>query len=246
MNRRTLFIILGLALGAGIIIALLFFTVVFRVTKITPDKNNFPSFAQYVDVYLSQPVASVDTVQFNGIDAKKNVTISGNKVRYASNDKFTQDSESTLILKGITSKNGRKLSVTYSFTPKYIDFNNLPKDVQKESQNKSSSGQQDDPFFNNYFPMVDVDDGFEIEYDTNPDTSAVSLYVTFYSEVFNYDTNQQTILPNDQAETMRTKVLDYIKKMGGKPEGYTIHWKNTYLENKYNPNAESEGNDDAH
>ena len=146
---------------------------------------------------------------------------------------YKADTNYTLVLSGVHSKSGDKLDYTYSFTAKYMNFSDVPEDIQKASIEKSSSGQIDDPFFNNYFPMQTSD--FVIEHpfnETDMDAKKV-LYVTFLKEVMNYDTGTKNTLPDNEAEALRTKVLQYIKEKGGTPENYMIMYENEYLTGKY-------------
>jgi hypothetical protein len=231
--------ITAVGIGLVVILAALLLAynfLVFRVTKTNPAPNTFPSFVTYVDFYVSQPVAQVGKVQLNGNNASGNIVYNGKWLRYTHPSKFLENIESTLVIQGVRSQSGNNLDITYTFTPRYMDFVDVPKDLQKASLDKASSGQNNDPFFNNYFPMIDKDNVFEIELVSVENSG---LYVTFYDEVFDYDTNQQTQLPNDQAEALRLKVLDYIRSRGGKPENYRIEYANRYLDQKYNPDDHS-------
>lgn len=240
-SARQIIIMSGIILMVVAIVALAYHLLVFRVTKTIPVNNTFPSFVKYVEVYTSQPIKSVGSVTLNSVPATGNVEINGNWLRYNNPDVFTKDTEMTLVIQDVTSERGSSIDITYTFTPRYMDFSDVPSEVRERSIDKSSSGQTDDPFFNNYFPIVNRDDSYEIEliYDKTHLTERV-LYVTFYEEVYDYDTNQQNTLPNDQAEAKRLKVLEQIRSMGGKPENYHIQYANQYLEHKYNPDGHGE------
>ncbi len=230
----SLLIILG-------IVAFTLHILIFRVTKTIPAMNTFPSFVKYVEVYTSQPIKSVESVTLNNQPALGRIEINGNWLRYTHPDTFTKDSESTLVFNNVTSMRGSSIDITYMFTPRYMDFSDVPSEVKDRSISKSSSGQADDPFFNNYFPIISRENSYEIEliYD-GVNLSERTLYVTFYQEVFDYDTNQQATLPNNEAEEKRLKVLEQIKELGGKPENYKIQYANKYLEQKYNPDGPKE------
>lgn len=238
MSRQKIIIISAISAIVFTLGFLYYHFFVFHVTRISPSAREFPSFARYVNVYFSHPIKSVKTIELNGERVYGEVLITGNLVRYTHVNDFATDTESTLKFKEVTAQNGSVLrDVTFTFTPRYIDFNDLPEDVRQASIEKASSGQKDDPFFNTYFPIIE--DEFEIELIENPVTMEGRLYVTFLTEVYDYDTEQQTRLPNAEAEALRDKVLAHIRSLGGTPEKYEIHYDNPYLEVKYNPSQES-------
>jgi len=235
-NRRTLVIGAAVCIVVITLLVVLYSIFIFRVTKTTPEAKNFPTTAPYIDIYFSKSVSKSGNMTLNGVSGQGTIQVLDKKIRITPKEEYQEDVVYTLVLKGITSTSGDTINYTYVFTPKYMDFADLPEEIQKANIEQSSSGQNNDPFFNNYFPMIDQDNSFEIELVSVENSG---LYVTFYDEVFNYDTNQQTQLPNDQAEALRLKVLDYIRSRGGKPENYRIEYANMYLDQKYNPDDHS-------
>ena len=231
MNRKTIQTIIG-TFVIIVIIAVAYHLIFFRHTGTRPTSNEHPSFVRYVEFSFSHNVESVDKLTLDNEDLPGEVKIDGKKIRYTHNDLFVIDTEHTLRLTGVKSTSGMKIDVTHSFTPTYIDFEDIPEDLREESIQKSSSGQIDDPFFNNYFPMQTSK--FQIENPRSDPSETKGLYVTFMEEVFNYDTNTKQTLPNPEAEKLREEVYIYIRDRGGKPEQYSIHYDNEYLENKYN------------
>lgn len=217
------------------IICVSFFTLSFRVTKTTPDSNLFPTVTPWIDIYASKDIEKVERIILNDKDISEFTSIEGNRIRVSNEVLFQEDKHYFLKLLNITAKNGKKIQYTYNFTPVNMPFSQLPEEVKQATIQKSSSGQVNDPFFNNSFPLIDSDYEFEVDViRTDGALRGKQLKVIFLSEVFDYDTNSKQSLPDDQAEQLRTKVLKYIESRGGKPNEYEIHYENTYLETKYN------------
>lgn len=231
-KTRTIAIIILTLSTLGIVAFILYSTLVFRVTGTSPDPEKFPTIAPYIDIYFSKPVDAVTSYTLNK-ENNGTISISENKIRYSPSSIYDSDETYNLSLKGIRSKSGDVIDYTYTFTAVYMNFSDIPEDIRKASIEKSSSGQIDDPFFNNYFPMQTPD--FQIEYSRNGATGAdkKSLYITFLREVYNYDTETKYTLPDNEAEALRTKVIEYIKKRGGTPDEYNIYFANEYLNGKY-------------
>lgn len=238
MNPKQLKVIL-ISMVVIILVTLLGFVLydklVFRVLKTSPQADVFPTSAPYIDIYLSKPVTSVESYTLNDTTGNGTFKFEDKRLRFEYNDSFQKGKTYTFALRGITSKSGDKINFTYTFNPEYIEFNKLPEDIKQASIEKSSSGQIDDPFFNNQFPIHGS--GFNIDRSSESGTSEKILLVTFLIEVYDYDTNTQTKLSDQEAEAMRTKVFDYIKSLDGKPDEYEIHYSNQYLEEKYNKDA---------
>lgn len=243
MNRKTLIVTGSVIVILSVLAFLFYHFFIFHLTKTSPSSREFPSFARYVDFYFSHPIKSVGSVHLNGEQVYGQVQIKGNWARYSHIESFPVDAISTLKLNEVTSTGGERIDVEFRFTPRYIEFNDLPEDVRRQSIEKASSGQKDDPFFNNYFPMIE--DEFQIEYRQNPVTLESVLYVTFLAEVYDYDTGQQIRLPDTEAERLRDTVFAHIRNQGGTPEKYDIHYDNIYLEVKYGEGEETHGDEAA-
>lgn len=234
IDRSTLTrfaVISGAVLAVILIGAVLYNVLVFRVTSTTPNPNKFPEIAPYIDIYFSKPIKEVEGYTLNDQQSPGTLTIEDKKLRFTYNSSYIANTDYTLSLKGITSTSGDRMDYIYAFTALYMNFADVPKEIQQASIDESSSGQIDDPFFNNYFPMQTSD--FMIEHPRNLESSEELLVVTFLKEVYNYDTNTRVTVPDSEAEGLRQKVLDYIKSRGGEPDKYHISYDNEYLENKY-------------
>lgn len=214
-----------------IIIAAAYHLLVFRVTKTTPNPLEFPTITPHIDIYFSKDVKSIGDFIFNGEKDAGKIDINGNRIRFTFSNSYNDGYEYKLVLTDIKSSSGDNMDYTYAFTAKYMRYSDVPDDIQKASIEKSSSGQVDDPFFNNYFPMQTSD--FQIEHPRNQDNQREVLVVTFLKEVFNYDTNTRVTVSDEEAEELRKKTLDYIRSRGGTPEKYNISYDNAYLEAKY-------------
>lgn len=228
----AVFTVLFILLAVGLLV---YNTLVFRVTRTTPDPAEFPTVAPYVDIYFSKPVDIVESYALND-EVTGSISLHENRVRYTPASIYEDGSQYSLQLSGVRSKSGDKMDYTYDFTAVYMNFSAIPEEIQRASIEKSSSGQIDDPFFNNYFPMQTADFQIEHPFDKNSTDNKKILYVTFMREVMNYDTGVRYTLPDEEAEALRTKTIEYIEKHGGKPNDYTTTYANEYLQNKYGKN----------
>lgn len=208
----------------------------FRAKSTSPDMRNMPTSTAYIEVSFSQPIKSIESVSLNDdVVPKDNISLHGKNIKINVDDGILEeDVNYSLKLSGIRSGwfNNSIDNLSYDFVPHYVDYDSLSSDQRSALSNKSSSGQIDDPFLNNSFPIIT--DDYQIEAKNAGDGKTIYVYVTFLKEIPDYD-NGGTLkqLPNSEADSLRDKALDTIKQNKGNPQKYKIIYSNKYLNDKY-------------
>lgn len=202
-----------------------------RLTATNPTSDKVSTVAPFIDFYFNHNIEKIDSAKLdnNKIDTK----ITNNQIRIMLPKDLSSQSEHAITIQGVKSSFRSIGSVTFKFTPKYIEYKELPEDTRKYLTNESNSGQIDDPFLDNAFPITPVTEDFTIDFTTNNYTNRAEITVSFLAEAPNDETGETPQLSNEEAERMRTRLLDYIKSQQGKPENYDITYSNLYLNKKY-------------
>lgn len=234
---RQLLIIGGASLFVLIGAWLAYDNLLFRLKSTTPASNEVATISPYVDFYFSQPIERVGEVSFSLNENKFPVdyTIEDRRVRVILPQNLAAELDYKLQLSNIQSGwFGNKITnETFAFTPIQQDFASLPADQRQELINQTNSGQINDPFLNNIFPITDGE-SLMIKATNGGDGKTVFIDITFYAEIRDADTGVATQLPNDKAEELRAKALELIKQKGGKRfDNYFITYSNDYLNQKY-------------
>lgn len=204
---------------------------VFRLKSTSPDASEVATSASFIDFNFSQPIKSIQKVEFN--DKNANYKIDGKTVRVTV-PRLNSDTDDNITLTGLESKwfNNQINTVSLEFTPYYIPYDQLSKEEQQVSINKSNSGQINDKFLKNQFPVIT--DNYKMEVSNLGDSKTIVVTITFFDEIPNYDKGGEVSqLSDKKAEKLRTKVFDKIRKLGGTPDKYLIYYSNNYLTDKY-------------
>jgi hypothetical protein len=208
---------------------------VFRLKSTSPDVKSVATVSPFVKFSFSQPIKSVKEVSLTSGEVTRELdkSIDGNVVTASFDTSLVEGQKYTLKITGITSKwfNNVIEQTTITFTPTYQDYDSLSEDQKRSLVSQSNSGQIDDPFLNNKFPIAG--DGFYVDASRESGTKDILVEVVILSEVFNYDTNSQVFVTNDKAEEYYKKAMELIKKNKGVPEKYLITYSNPYLNQKY-------------
>lgn len=230
--KKQLIICLGL-ITVGL---LLYNVLIFRVSGTSPALSEVPSSSRLMKLTFTQPVRSIEGVEIGGkAITDEDISVDGNTVSIdipsTSLEKDTltsvRFSKATSAWFGLTVND-----FVRQFTPRYIPFNKLSKEQQAAAVNASNSGQSNDPFLNNSFPIIT--DDFTIQASKGYTSDVVFVSVTFSKDIPDYDTsNQPAGMTEAEAETLRSAALDTIRKYKGKPENYAISYSNEYLNEKY-------------
>lgn len=242
MKTRSLLltVLAGMVIVVGLLLA--YDNLVFRLKSTDPRPEQVATTASYVDFNFSQPIKQIGsaTITTKENTTTQGTTINGRTVRVQLPNPLTANQVYVIHLKQVQSQwlNNSIADLPYTFTPTYQDFNTLSPDQQKASVDKSNSGQIDDPFLNNYFPLRDPDGNFMIEAVNEGDGKTISVDITFLAEVYSPDTGTKAQLPADQAEALRTKALQMIKDNHGNPDKYLIRYSNDYLNQKYSKDTD--------
>lgn len=227
-----------IAFVVAIVVALIVFNVlIFRVSGYEPNQNSVPTSARVLRVSFTQPVKTVDKILLDGTEVGDDqIKIDGNSVIISLTESLTDGRLTKLELLNISSRwFGFSLKNTVmEFIPKYIPFNRLSDEQKKAAIDASDSNQSDDPFLNNNFPLRG--EGYSIEASKGYSDKQIFVGVTFYADIPDYDVSEQAVgLSDSDAEKMRLRVLEMIKKYKGTPEDYIIRYSNEYLNDKYLP-----------
>jgi hypothetical protein len=227
------------AVALVIIVLIILNVVIFRVTSYSPSLDNMPSAARLIRINFTQPIKSIEGVEV--ADEKvfpEDIKIKGNSVYITVPSKGLKDGALTsLRFTKVTSQwfNFSLGKTIQRFTPKYIPFNQLSEDQQQAIVAASNSGQSDDPFLNNNFPIRT--DEYSIEATKDSSSTLILVTITFAKDIPNYDVSPQaTGVSNEEAERLRDKALATIRQKGGNPDKYSITYTNLYLSEKYTYN----------
>lgn len=212
----------------------------FRILSTTLTNDSVATTTPYIDIHFSQPLASVDEIKLTQNTESRSLThtINDRTLRVLIYENLKENSSYTLTLNGIKSKwMGAVLSKqTITFVARYLAPNQLPEDQQKELVQRSNSGQVDDTFLNNQFPLAQ--DGYYIDLYNGGSPDAIYLKLVILKEVYNPDTGMRAQVSNQEAEEYRNKALKLVKEHGGDPKKYKFTYSNDYLEQKYASSSE--------
>ena len=210
---------------------------IFRQTNSDPNLSSVATSSVSLQLFFSQPIKSIGKVTI------ANATIDGSSVEGSSiliplnSIDLKEDTTYMVTVNSIQSEwfNNKITTLTKSFKAKYVDYNQLSDSQKKKSVDQSNSYQIDDPFLNNYFPIMGPDYTYQIEA-LNTEDNSIQVTITFFDEVPDYDNGGKiTQLPNDIAEKYREEALKKIRDSGGDPDKYVITYSNDYLNQKYSP-----------
>ncbi len=245
MKLKQILIISGVVVGLLIITAIASLTVEsqrFKVIETDPTEDKVSTIAPFVTLTFNEPVKSVGSATLD--NTKVTTKIDDKKVKVLLSN-LSAGTKSTLTLKSIESKSGKKLAeYIYTFTPQYMDFVSLSPEAQKELVNKSSSGQIDgDPFLNIQFPHYEStpDGNYIIVLKPTVLTNGVAVLNVAFTLELGYSETDQPQVPNDVAERLYQHVIATIKRLGGNPDKYEITYSNAYLNEKYAFDDENHG-----
>lgn len=216
---------------------------VFRLTHTTPALSNIATSSVSIKLSFSQPISSVGGITINNRKISDVFLDQGNIIIPLSSLVLVAETNYQLLVSDIQSAwfNNRIDKLSKTLTVKYIDFNQLSSDERKAQVDNSNSGQIDDPFLTNSFPIIDKDYRYQIEATNLGDRKNISLYVTFFDEVPNYDQGGKVNqLSNSVAEEYRKDVFKTIREYKGDPDKYIITYSNLYLNSKYEPHIHSD------
>lgn len=239
INKRKIIILTSIIL---LLIFALFFIdkLIFRQTSTDPDLNNVPTSATSIRIYFSQPIKSVGDVYINS-NAIGDYSLEGSVLDISlQGTTLVEDNEYEITINDITSQwfNQKIDTVTKSFTVKYVDFNEQSTQQKKDQVDKSNSGQINDPFLNNPFPIVDDKNRYMIDIVNTGNTDTVQVSLTFLEEVPDYDNGGAVSqISDDQAELYRKSAFEKIKQLGGTPDNYIFLYSNRYLSDKYSEDS---------
>jgi hypothetical protein len=220
----VIIIVIGIALDNGI----------FRLKSTNPSLNNIATSSAEISFTFSQPIKSIGSIEIDGT-VIPNTSVKGNTIRIPLATVGIEDGINYSVeLTDIHSYwfNATIKNINSVFKARYVEFDKLSNEQQKYQVDNSNSGQVNDPFLDNIFPILK--EKYQIEATNVEDGEHVSLYVTFFDEVPDYDNNGAAIqLSNDTAEQYRREVLTTIKDNKGEPDKYQISYSNIYLNTKY-------------
>ena len=207
----------------------------FRLKSTTPDRLAVATITPYVEFTFSQPIDSVREVTLvtgdSTVELERDINDKTIKTKFEGT--LVENAVYNLTLKDVRSKwfDGVIPEVTYTFVPTYRDFNTIPEEQRQELNRPSNSGQINDPFLNNQFPLAT--DEFYVDVNRYEGEQKLNVEVVILAEVYSPDTGTQAQVSDEKAEELHTKALEFIKKHGGKPENYIISYSNAYLNKKY-------------
>lgn len=240
-RRYRLPLIVLLIIGCIFIVVYNF--ILFRVFSTSPSMSDVPTSAAVISVTFTQPVKAVEGVELAGKSVyKDDVTVDGRTVS-------VKVPSGTLQEKVFTSLRFSKVSsqwfnlvlkdMVFRFKPKYVKFSDLSEDQRKASVDASNSGQSDDPFLTNEFPIRT--DDYSIEASKGYSSSQIFVKITFSKDVPDYDVSDEAEgLSDSEAERLRADAFDTIKKHKGSPDEYAFVYSNQYLNDKYGNREEHE------
>lgn len=231
-NRRKLLVlsIVGIVLLIGGYIT--YDKLVFRLKSTSPDTSQVATVSVFIKLNFSQPIKSVGKIELdsNPVD----FTIDGSSVKVILPD-LIEDKLYKLTFSDINSNwfNKKIPNKSISFTPIYKDYESLSDEQKNALISESSSGQINDPFLNNGFPILT--DGFKLDVSNLGDGKSIVVNVTFLKEIPDYDNGGRiTQLSKSEADKLRDEVYKKIKSLNGSPDKYLIYYSNNYLNAKYN------------
>lgn len=239
MNWSQVFTKKNIVLAVFLLLVIVVFIVVysmfpFRLKSISPPLNSVATSSISLDFTFSQPIESVGEVLIDGA-VVHNTVIDKSTVKISLLEtELVKNIGYDIELNNIKSQwfESSIEELEFTFTPQYIDFNQLSVDEQKRQIQHSNSGQINDPFLNNVFPIITKD--YQIEVVNTGDGETFYIDVTFLVEVPDYDKGGVSKqISNDLAEKYRNEVIDVIRKNKGTPEDYVIIYSNNYLNDKY-------------
>lgn len=208
---------------------------VFRLTTTSPDLDRVATSSSKIIFRFSQPIKSVETVTIN--NTVVNQTVNGKEITIPlALGVLSKDEVLDISMKNIESEqfNNKIDQIDRQVIVKYIEFDELSDEQRKISIQESNSGQVDDPFMDNAFPLLDEKYRFQIDANTAGFTDTVNVTITFLDEAPDYDNGGKvTQLPNDTAEEYRKSAFELIRRHKGDPDHYDITYSNDYLNNKY-------------
>lgn len=240
-NRVKKAIITAVILLAGLfLLYTLYDNLHFRLKNTSPSLDKVATSTVEIKYRFSQPVKSVESVVVNSKNITSNVSIENRTVTIPFDSILDSNTEYTITLTGVQSEwfSNQINSIERTFTPEYVDFNNLSNEEKEAQINASHSGQVDDELLSeNVFPIFN--ERWQLEANVIPSDRVVILTVKFFDEVPDYDNNESVKqVPNETAEQYRKEVLEEIKKRGGDPADYTIIYEtNKYLYDKYSQSS---------
>jgi len=208
---------------------------VFRLTSTSPNLDQVATSSNTIIFRFSQPIKSVESVSVKNTVVNQSIDNSEITIPL-SQGVLSKDEVLDISIKGIESKqfNNRIDRIDRSVTVKYIEFNELSDEQKKLSIQQSNSGQVDDPFLDNAFPLLDEQYRYQIDANTAGFTRTINVTITFLDEAPDYDNGGKiTQLPNDVAEEYRKSALEMIRRYKGDPDHYDITYSNNYLNEKY-------------
>lgn len=231
---RKIIITASALLAIALVSWLLYDNLVFRFKSTSPDLSSVATSSVHIKACVSQPIKTVGEVSFNNTPLdSSDFTVEGRCIKIPLED-LSEKQVYTVKIERVESKwfANKIPEVSFSFTPRYIEFSRLSTDQQKAQINASNSNQIDDPFLNNTFPIIT--DTFVLEIENGGDGKTVFLDVTILSEVPDYDNGGKiTRVSDSEAEKVRADVVKLIKDRGGSIDKYFVTYSNSYLNEKY-------------
>lgn len=233
-NIRKIIIVVSVLTALALISWLLYDNLVFRFKSTSPDLSNVATSSTHLKVCVSQPIKTVGKVSFNNTPLDSSAfTVEGKCIEIPFED-LSEEQTYTVKVERVESQwfTNKIFEISFSFTPRYIEFSRLSKDQQKAQIDSSNSNQIDDPFLNGMFPIIT--DTFVLEIENAGDGKTVYLDVSILSEIPDYDNGGKIARVSDsEAEKIHTDVVKLIKDKGGSIDRYVVTYSNEYLNKKY-------------
>lgn len=231
MNKKNILIAIVI-LFTIIIGVVIYYSSTLRLESTDPPLDKVATSTSKIKFTFSQPLTSIESIKVDDTELS-DIEINDNSALVSLNAiSLVKDRDYTLTLTGVKSINKEITNLTLKMTAKYVDFNELSDEQQKIQVDQSDSGQVNDPFLNNYFPIVR--EGFEVSRATTYGDGRVFVFIQLYGDMPDYDNGGELRqVPDELAETYRTQALELIEDSDGTPDKYIIEYSNTYLMSKY-------------
>ncbi|HKR82335.1 MAG TPA: Ig-like domain-containing protein [Candidatus Saccharimonadales bacterium] len=194
----------------------------FRLVSTSPATSNFSVSSPAFKVTFSQDISEHGIAVVSDPMVIRNTTVSGKTLTINLITPLDKTKTYTITINNVTSKSGKTITnKKFTFQPKEIDFNSLPKDQQQTILNSQKPSQQaeTDPMLS-HLPYSTLD--FRLDPVTSTDANG-KLTLTIQAQIY--------VLPNsstsetDQIAQAKQEIATYFKQFGLDVSTYNVQYQ---------------------
>ncbi len=230
-KRKQLIIMAGLLITLVIAASIVYQSLVFRVTKVTPTQTGtIPSSTSLIEVHFNKPLDSSQKYMEKLTDPQKivsSIEISDKTLRIAV--KRLEDGDSyRFAVKDIIARNQKNIDeVAFAFTAEYVPYQKLSQKEKDLQLSTTDRGNHEDPI-EKHLPYSELSFSLKSGYEPKADGSDQQFVVI--AELILSATDVRS--GRDQAiAAYKKQVEDFIRSKGLDPTAYKI----TYNITEYSP-----------